>query len=173
MRTTSVVGLKAMKIGIISDTHEHIVNIEKAKKAFTERGASPVIHLGDYCAGPTIRALAGTKLIGILGNNDGDPLRIEKNFSQIGADFRWDFCVLEFDGLKIACYHGTVPEITDALIRSKQYDVVLFGHTHEVRNETVNGTLALNPGSVHGFEKVGTVAILDTALRSAEIIELR
>ena len=158
-----------MNLGIISDTHEHIGNIEKAKKLFAEKGASLIIHLGDYCAGPSVRAFKGAKIIGILGNNDGDVLRLEKNFAEIGGDFRWDFCVLQYDGLKIACYHGTVPEITDALIQCKTYDVVLCGHTHEPRLETIDGVLVLNPGSAHGFETKATVAILDTEKKKAEI----
>ncbi|MDO8649617.1 MAG: metallophosphoesterase [Candidatus Peregrinibacteria bacterium] len=162
-----------MILGILSDTHEHIENIERAKHVFAERNASPIIHLGDYCAGPSVRALAGTKIIGILGNNDGDPLRIEHNFKQIGGDFRWEFCVLEFDGLKIACYHGTVPEITEALITCKKYNVVLSGHTHEPSLTERDGVLALNPGSAHGFENAATVAILDTKTKKAEIIELQ
>lgn len=91
---------------------------------------------------------------------------------EIGGDFRWDFTVLEYDGLKIACYHGTVPEITDALIRCKTYDVVLFGHTHEPRLETIDGVLVINPGSAHGFETKATVAILDTKTKQAEIVEI-
>lgn len=162
----------SMLLGIISDTHEHIQNIEKAKQVFALRGASPIIHLGNYCAGPSVRAFDGAKIIGILGNNDGDQLRIEKNFQQIGGDFRWEFCVLEFDGLKIACYHGTVSEITEALIGCKKYDVVLSGHTHEPSIEDKDRVLALNPGSAHGFEKRGTVAVFDTKTRKAEIIEL-
>lgn len=161
-----------MLLGIISDTHEHIENIEKAKRLFAEKGASPIIHLGDYCAGPSVRAFAGTKIIGILGNNDGDVLRIEQNFKQIDGDFRWEFCVLEFDGLTIACYHGTVPEITEALIGCKKYDVVLSGHTHESSLATLDGVLALNPGSAHGFGKAGTVALLETTMKKAEIITL-
>ena len=162
-----------MTLGIISDTHEHIIHIEKAKKLFAERRASPIIHLGDYCAGPSVRAFKGTKIIGILGNNDGDVLRLEKNFREIGGDFRWDFCVLEFDGLKIACTHGTVPEITQALIDCGTYDVVLCGHTHEPLLETHGKTLVINPGSAHGFDGKATVAILDTNKKEAEIVELR
>ncbi len=162
-----------MILGILSDTHEHLENIEKAKRFFGERGASPVIHLGDYCAGPSVRALDGLKIIGITGNNDGDLPRIMGNFQKISGDFRGEFCVLEFDALKIACYHGTVQEITDALIDCKKYDVVLSGHTHEARQEVRNGVLALNPGSVHGFGKTGTVAVLDTKTKKTEIIELR
>lgn len=161
-----------MKLGIISDTHEQIDNIGRAKRLFAEREAQTVVHLGDYCAGPSVRAFAGSNIIGILGNNDGDPLRIAKNFQQIGGDFRWDFCVLEFDELKIACYHGTVPEITEALVACGKYDVVLSGHTHEPLTETRNGVIVLNPGSAHGFGGTPTVAILDTAARIAEIIPL-
>src|SRR3989344_7158187 len=128
-----------MKLAIISDTHEHIDNIGKAIKVFESKSASPIIHLGDYCAGPSVRAFKGTKIIGIYGNNDGDVLRLQKNFGEIGGEFKWEFCVLEYDGLKIACYHGTVPEITEALIHCKKYDVVLFGHTHEPRLETIDG----------------------------------
>ena len=162
-----------MLIGVISDTHEHLENIEKAKKLFASRGASPVIHLGDYCAGPSVRAMKGMKVIGILGNNDGDPLRIQKNFQEIGAEFRWQFCVLELGGLRIACYHGTESEITESLIDSGRYDVVLSGHTHHSKVETRGNTLALNPGSAHGFEEEAPmVAILDTKTKKAEILPL-
>ena len=161
-----------MKLGILSDTHEHLENIVKAKKVFADRGASPIIHLGDYCAGPSVRAFAGTEIIGITGNNDGDLPRIMGNFKTIGGDFRGEFCVLEYDGLHIACYHGTVPEITEALILCGKYEVVLSGHTHEMHHETRGNVLVLNPGSVHGFGNTPTVAILDTVTKKAEIIEL-
>jgi hypothetical protein len=163
-----------MLLGIISDTHEHVDNIEKAKKIFLQKGASPVIHLGDYCAGPSVRAMEGLKVIGITGNNDGDLPRIMGNFKKIGGDFRGEFCVLEFDNLKIVCYHGTVPEIVEALIDCKKYDVVLYGHTHHVHHETRDGVLILNPGSAHGFDgEAPAIATLDTKTRQVEVIELR
>jgi hypothetical protein len=162
-----------MLLGIISDTHEHLENIEKAKLMFAEKGASSLIHLGDYCAGPSVRAFEGTKLIGISGNNDGDLLRIQGNFAKIGGDFRGEFCVLTFDGLTMACYHGTVPEIVEALIDCKKYDVVLYGHTHKVHHEMRGGVLVLNPGSAHGFDgEPSTIATLDTKTKNVEIIEL-
>lgn len=162
-----------MLLGILSDTHEHLENIEKAKTIFAVRGASPVIHLGDYCAGPSVRAMKGMKVIGILGNNDGDPLRIEKNFQEIGGEFRWQFCVLELGGLTIACYHGTESEITESLIASGRYDVVLTGHTHHSSVRAVGKTLAINPGSAHGFEEEAPmVAVLETRTRKVEIVPI-
>jgi putative phosphoesterase len=161
-----------MLLGVISDTHEHLENLEKAKKVLADRGASPVIHLGDYCAGPTVRAMKGMKVIGIVGNNDGDLFSIPRNFGFIGADFRGHFCVLEYDGCKIACYHGTIAEITEALINCGTYDAVFSGHTHHAVIEQRGKVLALNPGSVHGFEEGPTVAVFDTVKREAEIIKL-
>lgn len=161
-----------MKIGIISDTHDHTDNIAKALKVFISKGVLSIIHLGDYCSGPAVRAFQGAKLIGISGNNDGDLLRITKNFQDIGADFRGEFCELKFDILSIACYHGTVPEMTEALILSKKYDVVLSGHTHQASAKIIDGILAVNPGSAHGLESVPTVAVLDTLTKDVEIVEL-
>ena len=45
-----------MLLGILSDTHEHINNIEKAKAVFAEKSVEQIIHLGDYCAGPSVRS---------------------------------------------------------------------------------------------------------------------
>lgn len=161
-----------MLLGLLSDTHDHREHILKAKKIFADKQTDLVIHLGDYCAGPSVRVMEGMKVLGIYGNNDGDLLSIQRNFGQIGGDFRGQFTVMEIDGLKIACYHGTIAEITEALIDSKRYDIVLTGHTHDTKVETRNGVLAVNPGSAHGFEKKGSIGILDTKTRKVEIIEL-
>lgn len=161
-----------MLLGILSDTHDHIEHIEKAKKLFAAKGASPLIHLGDFCSGPAVRAFKGTKLIGILGNNDGDPLSLQRNFGLIEGDFRGQFCVLEYDGKKIACYHGTVAELAEALILCGKYDVVLYGHSHQPSIKQHGKTLAINPGTVHGVESTPTVVILDTKTLKAEILSL-
>lgn len=161
-----------MLIGILSDSHEHLTHIALAKRLLQEREVSMAIHLGDYCAGPSVRALEGLNIIGIAGNNDGDLLRILGNFKKIGGDFRGHFCTLEYDGLSIACYHGTEQPITDALIDCGSYDVVLTGHTHQARFITRGNVLAINPGSVHGFEFGPTVAVLDTVTRNVDILSL-
>ncbi|MDD5055609.1 MAG: metallophosphoesterase [Candidatus Peribacteraceae bacterium] len=163
-----------MLLGIISDTHEGLEQIETAKKLFVSRGVETIIHLGDYCAGPSVRAFkGGPKLIGIFGNNDGDHTSIQRNFGAVGGEFKGHFCVLEYNGLKIACYHGTISDITEALILCGKYDVVLYGHTHASLIEKRGKVLVVNPGSSHGFEEgPPSVAILDTKTREAEIVRL-
>lgn len=52
-------------------------------------------------------------------------------------------------------------------------DVVISGHTHSVVIEVRDGKLYLNPGEACGWlSNRCTVAVLDTSVRSAEILEL-
>ena len=52
-----------MKIGIISDSHDHWDNIKKAIKVFQDQKTDFVIHLGDYVSGQTIKMFNGIKMI--------------------------------------------------------------------------------------------------------------
>lgn len=59
-------------------------------------------------------------------------------------------------------YHGTQPDITEALVHCKLYDVVISGHTHTAFSSREQNTLWVNPGSAHGFDDAPTAAIYDT-----------
>ncbi|MBI4848172.1 MAG: metallophosphoesterase family protein [Nitrospirae bacterium] len=74
--------------------------------------------------------------------------------------------------LKFACYHGTELQMKDALIQCGKYDVVIYGHTHKCEYEKTGNTLALNPGTAHGFGNSATVMIFDTHTKEAEIVTL-
>ena len=161
-----------MKIGIMSDSHDHVDNIRKSIHLFREREVDHVIHLGDYVNPNSVREFKDVKLVGIFGNNDGDKFNLVGAFNQVGGEIKGDFHDFEEDGLKFACYHGTIPQIKDALIECGKYDVFLYGHTHKVRNEKVGKTLVLNPGTVHGFEHGSTIMIFDTKTQVPEVIDL-
>lgn len=161
-----------MKIGIISDSHDHLVNIEKSVKVFQDRNVEYVIHLGDFINPNSVMAFRGIKLIGIFGNNDGDKMRLLAAFQEINGEPKGDFHEFETGGLRFACYHGTEPQIKDALIACQKYDVFLFGHTHTYVNETIGKTLVLNPGTAHGFREEATVIVFDTEKRHTELIVL-
>ena len=161
-----------MKIGIISDSHDHMENIKKAVQLFKEKKVDYIIHLGDYVNPATVKLFQGVKLTGIFGNNDGDKFRLINSFNKIGGEIKGDFFEFEEGGLKVACYHGTEPQIKDSLIESGKYDVVLYGHTHKYENSKVNNTLVLNPGTAHGFWREVTVMVFDTETREADIVGL-
>ena len=107
-----------MKIGIVSDSHDHSENIKKAVQAFRERGVDRILHLGDYVNPASVRLFEGERLVGIFGNNDGDKFRLMQVFSEIGAEMRGDFHEFEEDGLRFACYHGSEPQLRESLIAS-------------------------------------------------------
>lgn len=161
-----------MKLGIISDSHDHMGNIAKGIGIFKERAVSYVLHLGDYVNPNSVRAFQGIKLVGIFGNNDGDKFRLMTAFNDISGEIKGEFYEFEEDGLKIACYHGTELPIKDALIKCSKYDVVLSGHTHKCENIRIGKTLVLNPGSSHGFGDKATVMIFDTQTMLTELIDL-
>lgn len=161
-----------MIIGIISDTHDHVPNIKKAVRLFKDAGTKKVIHAGDYCSPFTIEHFEGMNLHGIFGNNDGDKYLLMKKFKKIDGILHGEFFEFDADGLKIAVYHGTYPEITDSLEKSRTYDFVITGHTHQPRLDTTGSTTSINPGSAHGFDSEAIIAFLNTETRKVEFKEL-
>lgn len=160
-----------MKIGIISDSHDNIENIKKAVKIFKDEKAELVVHLGDYVNMLAIKEFAGLNFFGVFGNNDGDKIRIIKAFNEINGEIKSDFLEFERDGLKFAAYHGTEPEIKEALIYCARYDVVLCGHTHIAENKKIGKTIFVNPGSAHGFGGKATIVVFDTKTKEARFKE--
>jgi putative phosphoesterase len=161
-----------MKIGIMSDSHDHIDNISRSIRIFKDRGVAYILHLGDYVNPNSVRAFQGMRLVGVFGNNDGDKFRLITAFNEISGEIKGEFYEFEEDGLKFACYHGTELPIQDALVKCSTYDVVLYGHTHKCENIRLGKTLVLNPGTSHGFGDKATIMIFDTQTSQAELIEL-
>ena len=70
-----------MKIGIISDSHDDVANVNKAIDIFIEKKIRSVIHAGDIISPPIIKEFKrltddGVSFFGIYGNNDGEKKRI-------------------------------------------------------------------------------------------------
>ncbi len=158
----------------MADTHDRLEAVEEAIDFFNREGVTHVLHAGDLVSpfvAPKFAKLKA-KLHYVWGNNEGDREFIRVKFGEIGVEPLGDFASLELESRKIALLHGTHEEIVGALLKSGAYDVVVRGHNH--RAEIVEGkTLLINPGEVCGYlTKRETVAVLDLAELSAEIIEL-
>ena len=158
-----------MKIGILSDTHDHVKHITKAVSLFRKEGVRHLFHAGDFCSPFTIQLFRGYEMDAVFGNNDGDHFRLIAKFRENELAIHNEFFEKDVDGCHLALYHGTRSEITDALVRCGKYDLVISGHTHTVVNERINNTLMLNPGSAHGFDSQATVAVFDTETQEAVI----
>lgn len=175
-----------MKIGILSDTHDHLENLARAMQILNARGVGLVLHLGDWVAPFVPLFLVKTApeplrcpLKGIFGNNDGDYflfLRVLAS-QQLDVEIEKTVLSLEQDGRKLLCYHGTEPPITEALVACGQYDAVFSGHTHGALVRRVGATLHVNPGSLAGIRGglpggPATFALYDTTTNDAEILDL-
>jgi putative phosphoesterase len=163
-----------MRIGLISDTHDNIQNIQNAVSLFNNKHVSFVIHAGDIVSPEAVGAFTGVKLIGVLGNNDLKINGLTNAFDKIGGQLKGEFCEMEQDDLIFAIYHGTNSRRKELLIQSGKYDVVICGHTHNVQNKKVGKTLVVNPGTANGwfFGYGATAAVFDTQTRESEFLYL-
>ncbi len=163
-----------MRIGILSDTHDHLPNIAKAVDAFSTHGVEAIIHAGDFCSPftmATYRPLAekGLKMYAVFGNNDGDRALLVQRGGEF-CSFADGSRVVTLDGRTFAVMH--YPDLADDLYRSGAYDVVIYGHNHKLRVEG-EGRKLLNPGTCAGYlADAATVAVLDTNGMGVQVVRL-
>jgi putative phosphoesterase len=155
-----------MLIGAISDSHDNLPQIEKAVQALNNQKVGLVFHAGDYVAGftiPKFKAL-NCKLIGVLGNNDGDHELLKKRFSETtNCTIHDRFTTETIEGYRVALLHGHETELLNAIIDSESFDAVIHGHSHNLNIERKGKTLSINPGELCGYlTGKSTLAILDT-----------
>jgi len=173
-----------MKIGIISDTHDNLVSLKKAIQIFKQRKIEMLIHCGDWVSPFTLEFFDremkdfNIPIKSVVGNNPGDIKRTMMNNAKMQNPIEWSkttMLVFDLDGKKTIVYHGDDREMLSMLIDSQKYDIIVTGHTHAVRNETVGKTLVVNPGTTcYACEgKIidrASIAIYDSKTNSAEII---
>ena len=161
--------VRAMRIGVLSDTHDHLTMLDAALAIFRRRQVEMVLHAGDVVAPFAAKRMLTWEgpLKIVFGNNDGERKGLKVLLPQIqdGPVF------VEAGGRKILLHHSydwCVPKDVAAA------DVIVTGHTHEVVNETKDRKLFLNAGECCGWVTGrGTIAVLDTEGMSAEIIEVK
>ena len=172
----SVVVVRKMIVGIISDTHDRLPLLDEAVKRLNEEKVELVLHAGDYVAPFVVSHFKPlkAKLIGVFGNNDGDKELLKKWFTELGAEIRGKFAEVIVDGLRIALLHGDEAELLRSLIDVESYDVIVHGHTHEAKTYRKGKTLVINPGEACGYlSEKPTIAILNTKPLDAKIINLK
>ena len=148
-----------MQIGVVSDTHNNLKNIEVIISIFNKEKVPVVIHTGDIANANSLKKFSqlNSKLIGVYGNND----RHEKGIKEIAESNNFLFQdppkILNLLNRNIAIFHEP-DEIEDFLLRNKKIDIVIHGHTHRYRNETKKDILFFNPGECAGM-RTGSNAI--------------
>ncbi len=111
----------------------------------------------------------GVSLIGVFGNNDGERFGLKAMFAGLGDIHRAPYR-FEFKGKHFLMLHE--PDEVDALAESGHYDVIIYGHTHEI-DVREGKTLVINPGETGGWTTGrSTAALLDLSTMGVEIVDL-
>lgn len=161
-----------MRIGVVSDTHDHMHLIEAAVEKFRKAKVSMVLHAGDHVSPftvPIYRSL-NCPVMAVFGNNDGDQARLAEQFKGMG-EIRRRLHELTVDEVSILIIHE--PDFLDAIVRGGGYGLVVYGHTHRPQVSRQGSCLVVNPGEACGLiTGKATAALIDLKLLKAEIINL-
>jgi hypothetical protein len=159
-------------VGILSDSHDNIFKIRRAAELFRSLGCRLVIHAGDFVAPFAAKELeaAGCPLKAVFGNCDGERDGLRKHIGPFGEItdaplvFDWEkrrFLVTHLEGR------------VEKDLKSQDYDVIIFGHTHNPVIRTVGKTTLINPGEAGGWVSGRcTAALFDPASGNAEVVGL-
>ena len=127
-----------MKVLIVSDTHGHDENLERAVMTGITRVSKESVFSGREIF---IEALVDCPCCIVAGNNDF--------FSDLPREEE-----IELDGNKVLVTHGNYYGVSMDIsgvaeeAKSRDCDAVFFGHTHKPVIEEIDGVLAINPGSL-------------------------
>lgn len=143
---------------MFSDTHCHTWDEVHPTIRAEIAGADTVVHCGDLVRMEVVDGLrdAAKRAIVVHGNSDPPDVRQAIPYVQ----------TIEVEGVRIGVTHpawgGPEFPAEDLLGDFADIpDVILFGHTHEPMNETINGVLYLNPGQGYpSFMVAATIAVL-------------
>lgn len=162
-----------MIIAIMSDSHDHLNQIEQAVAKAIKHKAKAIIHCGDFVAPFSLKLFAkpNIPLFGVFGNNDGDKIKMLKYSKTILKNVKLfeRFGEVTLGNKKIAFTHFF--DIAKPLALTNKYDLVCFGHSHTWYLKEINNTLLLNPGEIMGKDKSPGFAVYDTDTNS--ILEVK
>ncbi len=150
----------ALKIAIISDTHDNYSAVDSAVEILRERKITTVIHCGDICDSETVWLFQGLTVHFVFGNCDYDRHSLRQAIHGIGETLHEPFGHLELDGTKLAFVHGDDASLLRSLEHSGHFDFVFHGHTHVAREHRCGTTRVINPGALQRV-RTKTFAILD------------
>ena len=160
-----------MKVGILSDSHDHRDAAAGALLLFRAERVGMVLHLGDVCSPVVLAGYADRSIpfLGVFGNCDADRDGLQQ---ATGGAFRQGPHIEAVDGRKILLAHS-YDQLQGELSGQGRFDLVLFGHTHRPLTMRVGKALVLNPGEACGLVRgKNTCAIVDLATMEPRIVEI-
>lgn len=156
-----------MRLVILADTHvpRRARDLPPALWAAVE-SADVVVHAGDWVDVSLLDEMCSrtARLIGVVGNNDGPPLRARLP----------EVARAELDGLRVTVVHETGQRDGRERRMDAAYgdtsDVVIFGHSHiPWDSRTPGGLRLLNPGSPTDRRRQPLATYLSAVVEAGEL----
>jgi uncharacterized protein len=133
-----------MKIAVLSDTHVPGAAAELPEDAYKIlEKADAIIHAGDFQVASVIDTLQSiAPFYGVCGNMDDHEIRQRLPVRRI----------IQLGGFAIGVMHGWgspagLEDRIRASFKDERIDVLVYGHSHQAKNEWKDGVLLFNPGS--------------------------
>ncbi|OPX17807.1 hypothetical protein BXT86_04550 [candidate division WOR-3 bacterium 4484_100] len=140
-----------MKLGVVSDSHSYIKNLNRAVEALNRLGAEVIIHLGDNYQ--DMEQIGGENFLRVPGvfsdyyQDKNIPNRLIKDFAG------WRFLLTH----TVDSHPNDLPDDIrpEELFAENRVDVVLYGHTHIPDIEKKGNIIFINPGHLRDTDKKG------------------
>jgi len=137
-----------LKIGLLSDTHNHKTNLKKALDIFQGEDIKRLFHCGDLTKPSMVKFFRDFQVVYVFGNVDDSREEIAAEWK--GLD-KGNWCgeryTEQLEECQIVMTHGNVEGEISSLILSGHYKYIFHGHTHHKRDERVGNVRVINPGT--------------------------
>ncbi|MFH1583226.1 MAG: metallophosphoesterase family protein [Candidatus Falkowbacteria bacterium] len=156
-----------MKLVIISDIHDNLVNLEKCLNWGKGEEITNAVCCGDIVNAETLKYLAESfKTIYLVRGNLEiyDEVEINKynNLNYLGR-----FGVFELDEKTVGLCHE--PWYIKSVLNIKPCRLVFYGHTHEPWIGEKDGVITANPGTLGGVFNKASFAVWDSESGKLEL----
>jgi putative phosphoesterase len=161
----------AMRIGVISDTHAHVQNTQRAVRMLESLEVEEVLHCGDICSTSIPPLLAAWPAHFVFGNCDHESDELREAIAAAGLTCHGLFGDFELGGRRIALIHSHDARLFRRVTTSGEYDLVCYGHSHIAEQHRQGKTLILNPGALYRADP-HTIAVVELDSLEATIVPL-
>jgi putative phosphoesterase len=138
-----------MLLGVVSDTHGHVANTQRAIRMLSSLQVEQVLHCGDIGSESIVWLFADWPTHFVFGNVDHDQAELTAAIAACGQHSHGRFGRIELEGCTIALMHGDDTPRLRETIHSGEYELVCYGHTHQPEQHRVGRTQVLNPGALY------------------------
>ncbi|MBI4812599.1 YfcE family phosphodiesterase [Candidatus Falkowbacteria bacterium] len=173
-----------MKVAIISDIHDNLVNLEKCLNWCRANGISRLICCGDITNSETLDFLSKnflgqiylvrgnleiypvellrTDKVGFNGVNQKEEIKQYKNINYQGRTG-----IINIDRKVIGICHE--PFLIEEIKKMSECDIIFYGHTHKPWISREDGVKLVNPGTLGAVFQKATFAVWDTEKDEPEL----